>query len=46
MKQAVIAVNVLSIVISSTLAAEELGVIEVESTRLSDVSGEEVKSAD
>lgn len=46
MKQAVIAVNVLSMVISSTLAAEELGVIEVESTRLSDVSGEEVKSAD
>lgn len=46
MKQAVILVNVLSMAICSTLAAEELGVIEVESTRLSDVSGEEVKSAD
>ena len=32
--------------VSSALTAKELGVIEVESTRLSDVSGEEVKSAD
>src|SRR5210317_1923776 len=32
--------------VSSALAAEELGIIEVESTTLNDVSGEEVKSAD
>lgn len=46
MKQVVFAVSVLSMAVSSALIAEELGVIEVESTRLSDVSGEEVKSAD
>jgi len=46
MKQVVFAVSVLSMAVSSALTAEELGVIEVESTRLSDVSGEEVKSAD
>ena len=32
--------------VSVVLAAEELGTIEVESTKLSDVSGEEVRSAD
>lgn len=46
MKQVVFAVSVLSMAVSSALTAKELGVIEVESTRLSDVSGEEVKSAD
>jgi iron complex outermembrane receptor protein len=46
MKQVVFAVSVLSMAVSSALTAEELGVIEVESTRLDDVSGEEVKSAD
>ena len=46
MKQVVVTLSVLSMAVSSALAAEELGVIEVESTRLSDVSGEEVKSAD
>jgi len=46
MKQIVFTASVLSMAVSSALAAEELGVIEVESTRLSDVSGEEVKSAD
>lgn len=46
MKQVVFVVSVLSMAVSSVLTAEELGVIEVESTRLSDVSGEEVKSAD
>ncbi|MGD2052786.1 MAG: TonB-dependent receptor [Gammaproteobacteria bacterium] len=46
MKQVVFTASVLSMAVSSALAAEELGVIEVESTRLSDVSGEEVKSAD
>jgi iron complex outermembrane recepter protein len=46
MNKAVFAVSVLSMAISSVLVAEELGTIEVESTKLSDVSGEEVKSAD
>ena len=46
MRQVVLAVSVVSMAVSSVLAAEELGTIEVESTRLSDVSGEEVKSAD
>jgi iron complex outermembrane recepter protein len=46
MKQVVFAVSIVSMAVSSALTAEELGTIEVESTRLSDVSGEEVKSAD
>ena len=46
MKRVVFAVSLVSMAVSSALAAEELGTIEVESTRLSDVSGEEVKSAD
>jgi iron complex outermembrane receptor protein len=46
MKQVIFAASVMSMSVSSALVAEELGVIEVESTRLSDVSGEEVKSAD
>lgn len=46
MKKVVLAVSVMTITVSSALVAEEIGVIEVESTKLSDVSGEEVKSAD
>ena len=46
MKYAVLAVSIVTIAASSILPAEELGTIEVESTKLSDVSGEEVKSAD
>lgn len=46
MKRVVFAVSMVSMAVSSAMAAEELGTIEVESTRLSDVSGEEVKSAD
>ncbi|MCG6938401.1 MAG: TonB-dependent receptor [Gammaproteobacteria bacterium] len=46
MRNAVSVISVLSMTVSSVLAAEELGTIEVESTTLSDVSGEEVKSAD
>jgi len=46
MKKAVFALSIVSMAVSSALIAEELGTIEVESTKLSDVSGEEVKSAD
>ncbi len=46
MRKAVFAVSIVTMAVSSALAAEELGTIEVESTKLSDVSGEEVKSAD
>jgi iron complex outermembrane receptor protein len=46
MKKVVFAAGIVTVAVSSALAAEELGTIEVESTRLSDVSGEEVKSAD
>lgn len=46
MKKAVFAVSVLTMAVNSALFAEELGSIVVESTKLSDVSGEEVKSAD
>ena len=46
MNKIVFAAGIMCISGSSALAAEELGIIEVESTRLSDVSGEEVKSAD
>ena len=46
MKKVVFAVSIVTMAVSSALAAEELGIIEVESTKLSDVSGEEVKSAD
>ncbi len=46
MRRVIFAASVMSMSVSSALAAEELGIIEVESTRLSDVSGEEVKSAD
>jgi len=45
-KKVVFAASVVSMAVSSALAAEELGIIEVESTTLNDVSGEEVKSAD
>ena len=44
MKKIVFGVSVLTM--SSVLMADEIGIIEVESTTLSDVSGEEVKSAD
>lgn len=46
MKKVVFAVSIVTMAVSSALAAEEIGTIEVESTKLSDVSGEEVKSAD
>lgn len=46
MKKIVLTVNMLAMAVSSALHAEQLGTIEVESTRLSDVSGEQVKSAD
>jgi len=46
MKKVVFAVSVISMAVNSALIAEELGTIDVESTKLSDVSGEEVKSAD
>lgn len=46
MKKVVLAASVMTMTVSSALIAEEIGVIEVESTKLSDVSGEEVKSAD
>lgn len=47
MKKAVSVISILTMAISSSVVvAEELGTIEVESTKLSDVSGEEVKSAD
>ena len=46
MKKVVLAASVMTMAVSSALIAEEIGVIEVESTKLSDVSGEEVKSAD
>ena len=42
----VVALSAITLAVSSALSAEELGTIEVESTRLSDVSGNEVKSAD
>ncbi len=45
MKKAVFAVNLLALSIGHALAAE-LPTITIEATRLSDVSGEEVKSAD
>jgi len=46
MKKVVLVVSILSMAINSALAAEEIGTIQVTSTKLSDVSGEEVKSAD
>jgi iron complex outermembrane recepter protein len=46
MNKIVIAAGVLNAVVTSTLLADTLGIIDVESTTLSDVSGEEVKSAD
>jgi iron complex outermembrane receptor protein len=46
MKNVVFMASVAAISVSSAVVAEELGVIEVESTKLSDVSGEEVRSAD
>jgi len=46
MKKAVFAVSILSMAVNSALFAEELGTIVVESTKISDVSGDEVKSAD
>jgi len=42
----VVAAGIACMIASGVPAAEELGTIEVESTKLSDVSGEEVKSAD
>jgi len=46
MKKAVFTVSVLSMAVNSALFAEDLGSIVVESTKLTDVSGEELKSAD
>jgi iron complex outermembrane receptor protein len=46
MNKVVFALSAATMAVSSALGAEELGTIEVESTKLSDVSGEEVKSAD
>ncbi len=46
MKKTVLAVNLLALSISQSLATEQINTISVEATRLSDVSGEEVKSAD
>lgn len=46
MKNVVFAMSIVAMTASSALVAEELGTIQVESTKLSDVSGEEVKSAD
>lgn len=45
MKKIIFALSALSLTVNSAWS-EELGVIEVEGTRLSDVSGDEVKSAD
>ena len=46
MKKSVLIFSMLTMAVNSSLLANELGVIEVESTKLSDVSGDEVKSAD
>jgi len=46
MKKVVFVASIVNLAVSFSLAAEEIGTIEVESTKLSDVSGEEVKSAD
>ena len=46
MKKVVFALSAVTMAVSSVLSAEEIGTIEVESTKLSDVSGEQVKSAD
>lgn len=46
MKKTLFAVSALTMSVNSALFAEDLGMIVVESTKLSDVSGEEVKSAD
>lgn len=46
MNKAGFAVSILTLAVSSAIHAEEIGTIEVTSTKLSDVSGEEVKSAD
>ena len=46
MKKTLLSLNLVAMAVSSALSAEELGTIEVESTKLSDVSGEQVKSAD
>jgi iron complex outermembrane receptor protein len=46
MNKFVFAVSLITMAVSSALAAEEVGTIEVEGTRLVDVNGEEVKSAD
>ena len=46
MNKLVFTVSLITMAVSSALAAEEVGTIEVEGTRLVDVSGEEVKSAD
>ena len=46
MNKVIFAVSIVTMAVSSALAAEEVGTIEVEGTRLVDVNGEEVKSAD
>lgn len=46
MKKSVLALNLLALSISQALANEQISSISVEATKLSDVSGEEVKSAD
>jgi iron complex outermembrane receptor protein len=46
MKKTMLSLGVVSMAVSSSLWAEQLGTIAVESTKLTDVSGEQVKSAD
>ncbi len=46
MKKEVFAVSIVAMAVSAAVHAEQLDTIEVVGTRLSDVSGEEVKSAD
>ena len=46
MKKGVLIVNLVAMTVTGVLSAEELGTIAVESSTLSDVSGEQVKSAD
>ena len=44
MNKVVFAVSLVTMAVSSALAAEEVGIIEVEGTRLVDVNGEELQN--
>lgn len=46
MRKTMLSLGLVSMAVSASLNAEQLGTIAVESTKLSDVSGEQVKSAD